>query len=211
MVNDSLGRPDEQGFRIQRAKRVKVIRRLLWVGIPILIAAVLGWGLFFLSRRSGGTEIGAFYPPVGAEHIGSADPPPTPYNSNPPSSGAHFGSQANWGVYDYEVNDQIFIHNLEHGGIWFAYRPSVPVAAVEELQAIVAEIGGSKIVMAPRSANDADIAIVSWSRVLKFNLEGEHLAPNQREGIRAFYESYKNRGPEFVPDFMPGIDPKTVQ
>ena len=76
---------------------------------------------------------------------------------------------------------------------------------------IIKEFGGSKIVMAPRSANDADIAVTAWTRVLKFDVSGEHLTDSEKDQIRAFYRGFKNRGPELVPDTVPGIDPKSVQ
>jgi hypothetical protein len=155
--------------------------------------------------------VGEIFQDVGREHIPLGSAPPSPYNSNPPSSGGHFRSPANWGVYGDEVNDQIFIHNLEHGGVWIAYRPEVSQEVIGALQSIVDEVGGSKIVMAPRSTNDTDIAMVAWSRVLKFDLVDGALTEGQKNDLRAFYRQRKDRGPEFVPDIMPGIDPKEIQ
>ena len=194
--------------RIKAARRKKVFRRSALAAVAILIAV---GAIFALSRyvRAPAGGLGETLSDQGQDHapLGTA----FAYNSNPPSSGPHFTSPANWGVYDYEVNDQIFLHNLEHGGIWISYRPSVPADAVEELKAIAEEFGKSKIVMAPRSANDADIAIVAWTRVRKFDLSAEQLTDQQKGDIRNFYKAYKNRGPEFVPDTAPGIDPKSAQ
>lgn len=201
----------EQELRIVRARRMKVFRR---IGIAALILLVLGGviaALVITAKRRQATLPGELYPSVGQEHISISATPPKPYNSNPPSSGGHYAGSANWGVYDYEVNDKIFIHNLEHGGIWIAYRPTISPQALQDLKNIVNELGGSKIVMAPRSASDADVAVVAWTRVLKFNLSGGELTPDNASAIRAFYKGFKNRGPEFVPDSMPGIDPKSVQ
>ncbi|MDZ4286148.1 MAG: hypothetical protein U1A23_04410 [Candidatus Sungbacteria bacterium] len=64
--------------------------------------------------------------------------------------------------------------------------------------------------MAPRSANDTDIAVSAWTRMTKFNLTGDGLSDEQKNQIRAFYKALKNRGPEFVPG-MPGIDPKSIE
>ena len=131
------------------------------------------------------------------------------YNSNPPSSGPHYPDPANWGIYDYEVNDKIFMHNMEHGGIWISYRPRVSGKAIEDLKSIVKEFDASQIVMGPRSANDADIAVAAWTHVYKLNLTGEGLTDTQKQNIKVFYGAYKNKGPEFVPN-MQGIDPKKV-
>lgn len=187
---------------------MRIMRRVLWIGIAFILVVGGTYGIYRYSTRP---LPGASYPSVGQEHIGLDAVLPRPYNSNPPSSGAHYSQPANWGIYDYEVNDRIFIHNLEHGGIWVSYRPSVPPATVEKLKAIVSSFSGSKLVMAPRSANDADIAVVAWARVLKFDLDGDNLTAEQESRIKAFYRAFKNHGPEFVPDTMPGIDPKNAQ
>ena len=153
---------------------------------------------------------GEFFPNVGQEHVPLDQEPPKPYNSNPPSSGAHFSSPARWGVYDSEVPDKLFIHNMEHGGVWISYRPNATKEVVAQLNAIVQEFGGSKIVMAPRSANDADIAVAAWSRVMKLQIKGGVLTDLQKNEIRRFYRAFKNKGPEFVPDTMQGVDPKEL-
>ncbi|MBI3442354.1 MAG: DUF3105 domain-containing protein [Candidatus Sungbacteria bacterium] len=198
-------------FRIDEAVRRRKIRRTLWI-VGILLAVAAGvWLIGWLAIRSAKNAPGISYQEVGREHIDLHAPVPKPYDSNPPSSGAHYPTPANWGVYDYEINDKIFIHNLEHGGIWIAYRPNVPAKVIEDLKGIVKEFGGSKIAMAPRSANDADIAIVAWTRVLKFNLDNGALSDKQKDDLRAFYRAFKNHGPEFVPEDMGGVDPKSIQ
>jgi hypothetical protein len=197
--------------RIDEAIRRRNIKRALWI-TGISLAVVLAIGLIiWLAWRSEQNAPGVAYPEIGQEHISLEAALPKPYNSNPPSSGAHYPTPANWGIYDYEVNDKIFIHNLEHGGIWIAYRPSISANVIEDLKDINKEFGGSKIVMAPRSANDADIAIVAWTRVQKFDLSNGLLSDVQKEDIRGFYRAFKNHGPEFVPDTMGGVDPKSVQ
>ena len=208
---ESTSRGEIKRERVGEAIRRRKIRKVLWVALSTLVVIVLVSGISWLSIRRARNAPGAYYPSAGQEHIGLKDTPPKPYNSNPPSSGAHFGQPANWGVYEYEVDDKIFIHNLEHGGVWIAYGPTVPPKAIEDLKEVVNEFGGSKIVMAPRSANDTDVALAVWRRVLKFNLAEGVLSDEQKNQIRAFYRAFKNRGPEFVPDTMPGTDPKSVQ
>ncbi|MBI2097045.1 MAG: DUF3105 domain-containing protein [Candidatus Sungbacteria bacterium] len=197
--------------RIQAARRRKILRRVFVFSLMGLVAALMVGGVIYYSQRKSESLPGVAYETVGREHIGLNGAPPQPYNSNPPSSGGHFSTSANWGVYDYEVEDKIFIHNLEHGGVWIAYRPNIPPAVVEALKGIVNEFGGSKLVMAPRSANDSDIAVVSWGHVFKINLDSGSLSESSRDQIRQFYKAFKNRGPEFVPDTVRGIDPKSAQ
>lgn len=199
--------------RIEQAIRRKFMRRMVFVGGTVATIAVLIWFGMFLSKKFTVTPPGTTvtYEDVGRDHIALNDKLPREYNSNPPSSGAHYSSPANWAVYDYEVNDKIFIHNLEHGGIWIAYKPSVSIDIVAELKEIVNTFGGSKLVMAPRSANDMDIAVVAWTHVYKFNVSGGHLSDQQKTDIKNFYIALKNHAPENVPDFMAGVDPKEVK
>ncbi|MBI2054906.1 MAG: DUF3105 domain-containing protein [Candidatus Sungbacteria bacterium] len=197
--------------RIKSARRRKIVRRVLW---SALAAAIIGGGtagIVYYSKRVNTDLPGMAYPNVGREHIALNAAPPKPYNSNPPSSGAHYGTAANWGVYDYEVNDKIFMHNLEHGGVWLSYRPTLSTEVINDLKRFVEDNKNSKLVMAPRSANDADIAMAVWGRVLKLDLDGGTLKPEDLDKISEFYKRLKNRGPELVPDTSPGIDPKTVQ
>jgi hypothetical protein len=56
------------------------------------------------------------------------------WNSNPPTSGPHFGQWALWGAYDRPVPLTMSTHNLEHGGIVLHYGPQVPEAEVEKLR-----------------------------------------------------------------------------
>ena len=57
----------------------------------------------------------------GREHVDSKK-----YGGDqPPTSGAH-ANPVSWGVYDTEVRDDQLIHNMEHGGIYISYQPSLP-------------------------------------------------------------------------------------
>ncbi len=44
------------------------------------------------------------------------------WNSNPPSSGPHFGLWAYWGIYTTPIPRGYYTHNLEHGGVVLSYR-----------------------------------------------------------------------------------------
>ncbi len=190
MANGLEDRNRERELRIAQARRAKVLRRSLWAtGIVLAIAGVV----FVVARyaQAPANGPGQTIPDQGREHVplGQA----FEYNSNPPTSGPHFANPAEWGVYDKEIHDQILIHNLEHGGIWISYRPGVASSTVEQLAAIAKEFG-RKVIMAPRQANDADIALAAWNHLDKFS-ETEF----SEERVREFIRAYRNRGPEFVP------------
>lgn len=188
-----------------------MMRRVYWIGCGILVVAGIIWLGIIISKKTTIVPPGQTYEDLGQQHITLQDALPREYNSNPPSSGAHYASPANWGIYDYEVHDRLFIHNLEHGGIWIAYKPSVSPEVIAELKAIVDGFGGLKIVMAPRSANDADVAVAAWTHVYTFAISDNRLSDQQKTDIKNFYKALRDHAPEDVPSFMGGVDPKEVK
>lgn len=202
----SAGKEQERARR-ERARKMK---KLFWWFLVLIVVIGVGYGLVRWIAHRQTTLPGVGYSDVGRGHIALNDPTPRGYNSNPPVSGPHFSSPANWGVYDYEVRDEIFLHNMEHGGVWISYKPGVPQGVVDELKKIAGDMN-TKIVLEPRSKNDTDIAVAAWTHLLKFNLSGSALSASQKEDIKNFVESFVNKGPEYIPNMGGGVDPKTVQ
>lgn len=185
------GQQSEKEERVLRARRNKIIKRVVWTAAALIIVAAGGWAIVAYNRYSSGNPPGIFYPEQGREHV--APGTAFQYNSNPPTSGPHAGNDAEWGVYDKELSDDVLIHNLEHGGIWISYKPGANPEVVSKLALITKEFG-RKVIMTPRAANDADIALAAWTRLDKFSA-GEF----SEERVRRFIRAYINRGPEFVP------------
>lgn len=191
MPNGQAPIPSEQELRIAQAKRAKLARRTLWIVAALILVGASIWAVTRLGRKEMIHGPGQFIPDQGAPHV--APGTKFDYNSNPPTSGPHFATPSEWGVYKEEIHDQILIHNLEHGGIWIAYKPSISAEVVSKLEAIAKEFG-RKVIMAPRPANDTDIALAAWNHLDKFSA-GEF----SEERVRAFIKAYRNKGPEFVP------------
>jgi hypothetical protein len=55
------------------------------------------------------------------------------YATTPPAGGPHDPVWMNAGVYDKPVPSERAVHTLEHGGVWIAYRASLPAAQVQQL------------------------------------------------------------------------------
>jgi hypothetical protein len=64
---------------------------------------------------------GIAFPDQGNAPIETPSDPHAPYNSSPPSSGPRFGGLANWGISSEPIPPEVCVHNLEDGGIVFAY------------------------------------------------------------------------------------------
>ncbi|MDO8600841.1 MAG: DUF3105 domain-containing protein [bacterium] len=172
---------------VRRSKRQLAVKILA----VVVILAALGYALFWYVNSRGANLPGVLYPEQGREHkeLGYQ----FTYNSNPPTSGPHYATAAEWGVYKEELPDQVLIHNLEHGGIWISYKPDISEETIRELERFYEE-WGRKIIVTPRAQNEADIAVAAWGYLDTFSI-----AEYSKERIEKFIGAYRNKGPEFVP------------
>ena len=127
------------------------------------------------------------------------------WNSNPPTSGPHYGQPAVWGSYDEPVPLVQTVHNLEHGGVVIHYGPRVPQADVEKLRSFYSD-DPNGLVVAPLPSNGNKITLSAWT------------APDASTGTRdrgrgwlasctkfdegafeAFVEAHRYKGPERIP------------
>jgi uncharacterized protein DUF3105 len=129
------------------------------------------------------------YPDQGRTHIADGASH-IPYDSNPPSSGPHYGSPAPWAIYDQIVPDEVAVHNLEHGGIWITYRDQSDTNTINQLKDIAGRFD-DHIIMSPRPADDSPIALAAWGYVLK--LDSVDAAQ-----IYNFIDRFRLHGPENV-------------
>lgn len=179
----------ERDTRLISAKRKKLVSVFLWL---LFVAAVAAgsYALVVYSKKAETRKPGAEVPDQGALHIGIGQEH-EPYNSNPPTSGSHYGEPAKWGIYDQPLPDEQLIHNLEHGGIWISYRDSANQELLNQLRDI-ADDYSVKVIMTPRAQNDSAIALAAWARLLKLQSFDE-------KQIRGFIKAFINKGPEQVP------------
>ncbi len=174
-------------------------RRLKKYFIVAIILAAVGYGTYFLLQNSTpeGEDFSRAVPLMEAVHVAAGSHLPE-YTSNPPSSGPHYAQTARSGFRAEPIPDQNIIHNLEHGDVWISFNPRVSEQIKEELK----QFAAAKVIITPREANDTDIALVSWGRVDKFNIENNDL-PTRR--ISDFIKRHSNQGPEKIPGASGGI------
>ncbi len=98
-------------------------------------------------------------PHVSAEAIRHAK-----YNSDPPTSGPHFGFTIAPGVYREQVSTGLTVHALEHGHIVIRYARATTRADVERLEAIARRYPRD-VVLAPYDRMDRGIALTAWGRI----------------------------------------------
>lgn len=193
----------ERKKKIKELKRKKAgqqafINKLRNIAIAVVVIVIAAGGYRLATRKTpeeialeqeikevsleGKTEE---FPIEGKDHV--APGTKVDYKTNPPTSGGHYASAADWGVYQEEIPDEAVVHSLEHGGIWISYK-DIDEAAKNTLEEIGEENSGSAIV-SPRSANEAKIAVVSWGRMMK-------LEKVDRALIQKYIDTYKNQSPE---------------
>lgn len=170
--------------------RKKKQRLLVWILIILAVVVLVG-GIVWYKRESQKSLPGQFIADQGREHVALGHP--HEYNSNPPTSGPHFATTAEWGIYKEELPDETLIHNLEHGGIWISYKPEISEEIRKKLENFY-DKWGRKVVIAPRAKNDSDIALTAWNHLDKFSA-----SEYSDERVDKFIKAFRNKGPEFVP------------
>lgn len=188
---ENISKSELKKSRTEEAvSRRKKQRLLVWILIILAVVVLVG-GIVWYKRESPKSLPGQFIADQGREHVAPGHP--HEYNSNPPTSGPHFASTAEWGIYKDELPDETLIHNLEHGGIWISYKPDINPEIKKKLENFY-DKWGRKVIVAPRAKNDSDIALVAWNHLDKFSA-----SEYSDERIDKFIKAFRNKGPEFVP------------
>lgn len=184
------------------AQQRKRQERIFVIGAGLLFGAVLALVIIFsyVQSRPVGNE--REVPTMGNAHVEMGQPSPISYNSTPPTSGPHYGSLAEWGIYDEPLPYEFVLHNMEDGGVVVYYQCEQGCPElIEQLTAVVepAVEAGQRVVMMPNdptaTAQDesghllhedmgAQIALTAWGRIDTFdNFEADR--------VRAFINRYQ--------------------
>lgn len=177
----------------KRARIDRTMKMLAWYGLAIILVLLAGYGIYLFGNANApkGEDFSVVYDTLGRSHIPDGAPRPE-YNSNPPSSGAHYAQTVRGGFYDVPLRDENVVHNLEHGDVWITYRPDI----AEEVKNVLKTFAGQYVVVSARAENEHDISLVAWGRVDSFDLQ-ESILPDESR-ISDFIRRYDNRGPEKV-------------
>ena len=137
-----------------------------------------------------------------------ADPSGTSdrWNTDPPTTGPHYGIAAIFGIYEEELELARVVHNLEHGGVFVLYGDDVPDATVDRLRAFYDDHKTGTI-MAPLDRLGDEFALGAW--VVDGDTDNGFLAKCKaldEDAASSFLRSLQFRGPErFDPaDLRPG-------
>jgi hypothetical protein len=121
------------------------------------------------------------------------------YNSNPPTSGTHFPTWYEDGVYAPGTTPELgrLVHALEHGRIEIQYKPGTPPGTVSRLEKLSDELDSGYHILLFENATKMPYAVAAtaWGHLLgcpKFN-------DKVFDALRAFRKDYIDKGPETVP------------
>jgi len=107
------------------------------------------------------------------------------YNSNPATSGPHYGAAVAPGIYRSNLPDGQTVHALEHGRVVIHYQPDTPADVVRQLESIGKRYAGDTVVH-PNPDLDTLIALTAWGRI-------DTLDGYDEERILAFVDELRGR------------------
>src|SRR5262245_52066936 len=135
------------------------------------------------------------------------------WNTDPPTSGPHYGFNPDgtvgtvvWGAYTEPVQLARLVHNLEHGGIYILYGSDVPASTVDQLRAFY-EQHKNGTVLAPYPKLGDKFALGAW--VVDDGIKNGFLAKCASvddAAMSTFFRTLQFRGPERFPSasLLPG-------
>lgn len=162
--------------RKAKQRRKKLVSTLIWGGLAVVVVGFFGYLIWRAVQPPAGETV-----PIMAnagEHIQEGQDP-GPFNSNPPTSGAHYAEQFDAGFYD-ETSSEAQLpypegylgHNLEHGYVIYWYNCDLLdenecASLKDQIQESMADNGSTKLIAFPRSSMDVPVAMTTWGQLLK--------------------------------------------
>lgn len=183
--------------------RLVAIAGFLLLGVVVVVVALIS---------AGGSPCGDFcgqrQPDEGRGHVADGTPNMN-YDSVPATSGSHWVTPANWGIYGPDepgeyaspLPEPQSVHNLEHGGTVVWYQPTkIDPDQLTKLRAFVQDqLNGQrfKIILSPWTGQDFGhpIAAVAWDWRL-------YLDEVNTDGLEQFIKEHYQKSPE--PNGGPG-------
>jgi hypothetical protein len=121
------------------------------------------------------------------------------YNSNPPTSGTHFPTWYEDGVYASGDTPELgrLVHSLEHGRIEIQYKPGTSPDTVGRLEKLVDELDSGYHLLLFENATKMPYAVAAtaWGHLLGCPAMNDKVF----DALRAFRDDYVDKGPETVP------------
>jgi len=113
---------------------------------------------------------------------------PLTYPQVPPVGGAHNPVWTPCAFYDNAVPNEMAVHSLEHGAIWFTYRPDLPQ---DQLDLLAALARSRKDILVSRwdDGLPSPLVATAWGRQLKLTTAAD-------ARLADFVRLYAHQSPE---------------
>jgi hypothetical protein len=120
------------------------------------------------------------------------------YKSNPPTSGAHFPTWYDDGIYAAGDTPELgrVVHTLEHGRIDIQYKPGTPAKTIAQLETLYNQLDGGYHMLLFQNETSMPFAVAAsaWEHYLGCPT----MNPQVFDAIRAFRLAHIDKGPEVV-------------
>jgi hypothetical protein len=123
---------------------------------------------------------------------------PADYKVNPPTSGMHFPSWAEDGIYEPGNTPGLgeLVHTLEHGRVNIQYKPGTDPKTISQLEAFVGENQGYHMLLYENASGMRQaVAATSWDN----SLTCDSTSPELWDALRTFRDAHLDKAPEKVP------------
>lgn len=191
---------------MRRRGRLARTRRIRNVAIAVVLIGGISALLVTNARKGakGTQELNRLAAAAGCTELptppsaGRGHQPPFEYKTNPPTSGNHRGPGPT-GIFRQPVQDEDYVHNLEHGHVGIHYK-DFDSAPVDELERIVRD-DPTHLFITPRPELDAKLAFTAWGHLIKC----QEPTAGAVEVARRFAKQFTGKGPENVPGLPQGV------
>ncbi len=164
-------------------------KRIRMIVLSVVGVLAIGLGSVFAYQRITYVEPGETAEDQGGTHVAVGTIVDN-YNTDPPTSGDHYANTATWGIHTEPVQNELQVHNLEHGGVVIQYNDSLTGEEISQLEDIASQCD-VKLILAPRPDMEQRIALTAWNHYL--NLEEV-----DTDQIQEFIDAHVDEGPERI-------------
>lgn len=158
-----------------RKRSSQIQSSVIWGALGLATLGLFGFLVYNAIRPPAGEAVEI----VSREHVPEPTPP-GPFNTDPPTSGAHYADTFEPGFYSEEDLASLpphpagyLVHNLEHDYSIVWYNCSILTQAecdsmVADIRQALEAMSGSKLIAFPWSTQAEPVVFTHWGRILRF-------------------------------------------
>jgi hypothetical protein len=197
--------------RLAEQRRAQRRRNLLTTGVAIVVAAGVVWLVLAdtsrndSNRGAAALDNGVTVEEAGCDDVQSAEPQEAShiapgdehedYNTNPPTSGAHYGSPLapiDTGFYSEQIEAEKVLHNLEHGQIAIWYSPDAPQDTIDDIEQLTEQEPLATVAVPWAEVEEPyQFVLTAWGNL-------QECVQASQEVVDEFRVDFQGRGPEQV-------------